>query len=127
MDRLSRNEKQHDTNQSLFSSNAKEFLMIFLSFSESWPTMDALWKPLYTPPTIADGSMFHSEHNQAPLWGSLGSVWSSSTWSPGPGPVAPPITTTVPILNPTQQLMETQEEDGGSPTMTVSEFNFLSK
>ncbi|XP_049836735.1 transmembrane protein 131 isoform X2 [Schistocerca gregaria] len=96
--------------------------------SDSWPMMDALWKPLYTPPQPLEShndSLFSdvsvtaknkTDQSYSP-WGPsnslcIGSVWSSSAWSTGPGPVAPPLTTPAPILPPVAPVHAQGNTDG---------------
>lgn len=65
-------------------------------FRENWPGVDSLWEPLYTPAVdnsqLFSPTMRNDIRGNGSVWGSLiGSVWSSSTWSNAPGPVAPPM------------------------------------
>lgn len=106
------------------------------AMSDSWPMMDALWKPLYTPPQpleshkdslFSDGTVTakdKTDQSYSP-WGPsnslcIGSVWSSSAWSTGPGPVAPPLTTPAPILPPVAPLQQQRCADGAVEDETPS-------
>ncbi|KAK7872556.1 hypothetical protein R5R35_013787 [Gryllus longicercus] len=105
-------------------------------FRENWPGVDSLWEPLYTP--AVDNSQLFTPNlrnedirGTGSVWGSLiGSVWSSSTWSNGPGPVAPPLSSgQTPILSgsgsssTSTSAPTTTREDGNGPEENTSEID----